>query len=145
MQKYGDAFSKFSSIYWPSGPISPLNAIELYLRRVQQCERFQGLVVLMPEASSTMRALSSACCTGVRLYTLPIKIGTNQRALGELSHCWTRLRLYTLRIKIGTCTNQRALGELSHYWTRLGLYSSGQKSQYSRVLNVCHVITNVHS
>ena len=39
------------------------------------------------EASSTMRALSSARCTGVRLYTLRIKIGTNQRALGELSHC----------------------------------------------------------
>ena len=40
-----------------------------------------------PEASSTMRALSSARCTGVRLYTLRIEIGTNQRALGELSHC----------------------------------------------------------
>ena len=39
------------------------------------------------EASSTMRALSSVHCTGVRLYTLPMKIGTNQRALGELSHC----------------------------------------------------------
>ena len=39
-----------------------------------------------------MRALSGARCTGVRLYTLRIKIGTNQRALGELSHCWTHLR-----------------------------------------------------
>ena len=39
------------------------------------------------EASSTMRALSSARCTDARLYTLRIKIGTNQRALGELSHC----------------------------------------------------------
>ena len=39
------------------------------------------------EPSSTMRALSSARCTGVRLYTLRIKIGTDQRALGELSHC----------------------------------------------------------
>ena len=38
------------------------------------------------EASSIMRALSSARCTDVRLYTLRIKIGTNQRALGELSH-----------------------------------------------------------
>ena len=40
-----------------------------------------------PEASSTMRALSSARSPGVRLYTLRIKLGTNQRALGELSHC----------------------------------------------------------
>ena len=39
------------------------------------------------EASSTMRALSSARCTDVRLYTLRIKIDTNQRALGELSRC----------------------------------------------------------
>ena len=39
------------------------------------------------EASLTMRVLSSARCTGVRLFTLRIKIGTNQRALGELSHC----------------------------------------------------------
>ena len=39
-----------------------------------------------PEASSTIRALSSARFTDVRLYTLRIKIGTNQRALGELSH-----------------------------------------------------------
>ena len=46
----------------------------------------------LPDASSTMRALSSARCTDVRLYTLRIKIGTNQRALGELSHYWTRLR-----------------------------------------------------
>ena len=43
------------------------------------------------EASSIMRALSGARCTGVRLYTLWIKIGTNQRALGEHSHYWTRL------------------------------------------------------
>ena len=42
----------------------------------------------IPEAaSSTMRALSGARCTGVKLYKLLIKIGTNQRALGELSHC----------------------------------------------------------
>ena len=34
-------------------------------------------------ASSTMRALSSARCTGVRLYTLRIKIGANQRALAS--------------------------------------------------------------
>ena len=39
-----------------------------------------------------MRALSGARCTDVRLYTLWIKIGTNQRALGEHSHYWTRLR-----------------------------------------------------
>ena len=38
-----------------------------------------------------MRALSGARYTGVRLYTLWIKIGTNQRALGEHSHYWTRL------------------------------------------------------
>ena len=41
---------------------------------------------LCTEASSIMRALSGARCTGVRLYTLCIKIGTNQRALGEHSH-----------------------------------------------------------
>ena len=43
--------------------------------------------VKRPVASSTLRALSSAHCTDVRLNTLRIKIGTNQRALGELSHC----------------------------------------------------------
>ena len=46
-----------------------------------------------------MRALSGARCTGVRLYTLWIKIGTNQRALGEHSHYWTRLRL------LSTCSH----------------------------------------
>ena len=46
-----------------------------------------------PAASSSMLALSSARYTDVRLYTLRIKIGTNQRALGELSHYWTRLRI----------------------------------------------------
>ena len=35
-----------------------------------------------------MRALSNARSTGVRLYTFRIKIGTNQRALGELPHCY---------------------------------------------------------
>ena len=45
-----------------------------------------GIEPATPEASSTMRALSSARCTDVRLYTVRIKIGTNQRALGELSH-----------------------------------------------------------
>ena len=39
------------------------------------------------EASSIMRVLASARCTDARLYTLRIKIGTNQRALGGLSHC----------------------------------------------------------
>ena len=51
-----------------------------------------GLKMIIPEASSIMRALSGARYTGVRLYTLWIKIGTNQRALGEHSHYWTRLR-----------------------------------------------------
>ena len=37
------------------------------------------MTIYLPEASSTMRVLSSARCTGVRLYTLQIKIGTNQR------------------------------------------------------------------
>ena len=46
---------------------------------------------LEAEASSIMRELSGARCTVVRLYTLRIKIGTNQRVLGEHSHCWTRL------------------------------------------------------
>ena len=41
---------------------------------------------VQPEASSTMRALSSARCTDAKLYTLGIKIGTNHRALDELSH-----------------------------------------------------------
>ena len=54
-----------------------------------------------------MRALSSARCTGVRLYTLRIKIGTNERALGELSHYWTRVR--------GKFNNASALGR-SLYW-----------------------------
>ena len=49
----------------------------------------------LPEASSIMRALSGARCTDVRLYTLWMKIGTNQRALGEHSHYWTRLRIYS--------------------------------------------------
>ena len=49
-----------------------------------------------PEASSIMRALSGARFTGVRLYTLWIKIGTNQRALGEHSHYWTRLGYVTI-------------------------------------------------
>ena len=40
----------------------------------------------LPEASSTMRALASARCTDARLYTYRIKIGTSQRAPGELSH-----------------------------------------------------------
>ena len=44
------------------------------------------LAICRSEASSTMRALSSARFTDVRLYILRIKIGTNQRALGELSH-----------------------------------------------------------
>ena len=48
--------------------------------------------IVRPEASSTMRALASARCTGVRLYTERIKIGTSQRAPGELSHYWTHLR-----------------------------------------------------
>ena len=55
---------------------------EWFLRLLSRC-----VDVFTPEASSTMRALSSARCTGVKLYTLRIKIGTNQRALGELSHC----------------------------------------------------------
>ena len=33
------------------------------------------------------RVHSGARCTDVRLYTLRIKIGTNQRELGELSNC----------------------------------------------------------
>ena len=45
----------------------------------------------LPEASSIMRTLSGARYTDVRLYTLWIKIGTNQRALGEHWHNWTRL------------------------------------------------------
>ena len=46
---------------------------------------------IIPEASSTMRALASAHCTDARLYTLRIKIGTSQRAPSELSHYWTHL------------------------------------------------------
>ena len=45
------------------------------------------VVAHLPEAGSTMRVPSSAPCIDARLYTLRIKIGTNQRALGELSHC----------------------------------------------------------
>ena len=45
------------------------------------------LIELETKASSAMRALSRARCTDARLYTIQIKIGTNQRALGELSHC----------------------------------------------------------
>ena len=50
-------------------------------------ETIGKMINRMPEASSTMRLLSSARCTDVRLYILRMKIGTNQRALGELSHC----------------------------------------------------------
>ena len=46
-----------------------------------------GALRVKPEASTIMRALSGARCTDARLYTLGIKIGTNQRALGEHSHC----------------------------------------------------------
>ena len=49
--------------------------------------RCDSLSSTTPESSSTMQALSSARCTGVGLYTLRIKIGTNERALGELSYC----------------------------------------------------------
>ena len=50
--------------------------------RISKCIMCSGT----PESSSTMQALSSARYTDARLYTLRIKIGTNQRALGELSH-----------------------------------------------------------
>ena len=33
------------------------------------------------------RVLSGACCTDVRLYTLQITLGTDQRVLVELWHC----------------------------------------------------------
>ena len=58
--------------------------------------------VYLPEASSIMRALSGARCTDARLYTLWIKIGTNQRALGERSHYWTRLwaRAFWRKVKL---------------------------------------------
>ena len=42
--------------------------------------------IMSTEASSIMRALASARCTDARLYTYRIKIGTSQRAPGELSH-----------------------------------------------------------
>ena len=45
-----------------------------------------------PESSSTTRVLSSAHCTGVRLYTLRIKIGTRTTSSHEHSRCWTCLR-----------------------------------------------------
>ena len=51
-------------------------------------------ILVIPEASSTMRAFSNAHCTDARLYTLRIKIDTNQRALDELLHCLTRLRFH---------------------------------------------------
>ena len=56
-----------------------------------KCDRMFTLVSskynpVKSEASSIMRALSGARFTDVRLYTLWIKIGTNQRALGEHSH-----------------------------------------------------------
>ena len=61
-----------------------LNEIENY--RVPDLNTVLFDLPTPAEASSTMQAHSSARCTDVRLYTLRIKIGTNQRALGELSH-----------------------------------------------------------
>ena len=55
-------------------------------------ERFRTL--LSSEASSTMRALASARCTDARLYTYQIKIGTSQRAPGELSHYFNSPLVY---------------------------------------------------
>ena len=59
--------------------------------KIQNTSSIYMIIWALPEASSIMRALSGARCTDVRLYTLWIKIGTNQRALGERSHYWTRL------------------------------------------------------
>ena len=48
------------------------------------------------EARSTMRALSGAHSTDVRLNTLRIKIGTRTTSARERSHCWTRIWLLCL-------------------------------------------------
>ena len=56
------------------------------------------LILARSEASSTMRALSSAHCTDVRLYTLRIKIGTRTTSAREHSRYWTCLRFETLKI-----------------------------------------------
>ena len=45
------------------------------------------------EASSTIRALSSACCSYERLYTLRIKIGTRTTSAHEHSHCLSIVEL----------------------------------------------------
>ena len=98
-------------------------AVPAFIRRFRSCiaarklflktstnisSRFHGSLCgwQRPEASSIMRALSGARCTGVRLYTLWIKIGTSQRALGEHSHYWTRLRYLGEIHKIQKCAHR---------------------------------------
>ena len=44
---------------------------------------FKGLLVEIPEASSTMREVSGARCTDARLYTLRIKVGTRTTSARE--------------------------------------------------------------
>ena len=77
---------KLGNIFTFRGPLLPGKSLPS-LWVISHCQTFFST----PEASSTIRALSGARFTDARLYTLWIKIGTNQRALGEHSHCWTHL------------------------------------------------------
>ena len=45
------------------------------------------LISRIPEARSTMRALSGARCTDTMLYTLRIRIGTRTTSASERLHC----------------------------------------------------------
>ena len=81
-------------IFWPhrgGGQNSLLMHILCALTVTSRPSQVTCFSTSITEASSIMRALSGARCTDVRLYTLWIKIGTNQRALGEHPHYWTRL------------------------------------------------------
>ena len=88
------------------------------------------------QASSTMRALSRPRNTDVRLNTLRIKIGTNQRALGELSHCWTEPRLHCEMKVIGVfllnnvCPEQDGLCSVSITLIYFCVHAIGSFSVY---------------
>ena len=95
-----------------------------------------------PEASSIMRALSGARYTDIRLYTLWIKIGTNQRALGEHSHYWTRLCFRC--VLNGTCIYVHKFSMLHiNWWTLKGNRTTADRS-LRRVTVERHGITFFH-
>ena len=60
-----------------------------FLKNILKCNSspYSTLMTMyLPEAKSTMRALSGARCIDARLYTLRIKIGTRTMSARERSH-----------------------------------------------------------